>query len=174
MSTAGVPRIVLAVGLPASGKSTWFASQQVQPLSSDLIRLLLFDREEDQSNHRAVFSCLRWLLRRRLDLRRPVTYVDATHLTRWERSAYLHFTGLYDCQVEALWFDEPLEVCLQRNAKRARVVPEAAIRRMHERLEPPTLEEGFSRIQVIRDGRILRVLPEPLHEKPESQREEQA
>lgn len=162
-----IPRIVLAVGLPASGKSTWFANEGVTPLSSDAIRALLFDSEVDQRNHRVVFATMRALLRRRLELKRPVTYVDATHLSRWERSPYLALARLYECEVEALWFDEPLEVCLQRNSSRSRVVPPAAIRRMHERMEAPTLAEGFSRITVVRQGRVCGVLPETLQDKPE-------
>ncbi|MCU0226121.1 MAG: AAA family ATPase [Bryobacterales bacterium] len=173
MNTNGLPRIVLAIGLPASGKSTWFAAQGVQPLSSDGLRLLLLDDEQDQSNPRVVFSTLRWLVRRRLDLRRPVTYIDATHLTRWERSPYLAMARLYACQVEALWFDEELETCLRRNAARARVVPEAAIRRMQARLQTPTLEEGFSVIRIVRQGRIVGVLPEALDAQPQQQGDQQ-
>ncbi|MCW5962623.1 MAG: ATP-binding protein [Bryobacterales bacterium] len=174
MSTPGIPRIVLAVGLPASGKSTWFAQLRVQPLSSDAMRAMLFDSEEDQTNHRVVFATLRWMLRKRLELRRPATYLDATHLTRWERSPYLHLANLVECEVEALWFDEPFEVCLQRNAARERVVPESAMRRMRDRFEPPLLAEGFSRITIVRDGRVVRVVPESLHAQPESQGRQQA
>lgn len=163
MINPGIPRIVLAVGLPASGKSTWFAQLGVQPLSSDAMRALLFDKEEDQTNHRVVFATLRWMLRKRLELRRPVTYLDATHLTRWERSPYMQLSKLLACELEALWFDEPFEVCLRRNAARERVVPEPAMRRMRDRFEPPSLEEGFSRITIVRDGRVVRVLPESLH-----------
>ncbi len=162
MGDTPLPRIILSIGLPASGKSTWFANQGIQPLSSDALRAILFDSEEDQSNHRLVFSTLRWLLRRRLDLRRPATYIDATNLTHWERSPYLALAQLYACQVEALWFDEPLDICLQRNASRPRIVPEEAIRRMHKRMQPPTLEEGFSRITILRQGRLIHIPPQPL------------
>jgi predicted kinase len=166
MAISKRPKILLSIGLPGSGKSTWFAREGLQPLSSDALRLLLFDSEEDQSNHRAVFATLRLLLRKRLELGRPVTCIDATHLSRWERKPYLQMAKLWDCDVEAIYFDEPFEVCLQRNAQRERVVPEHVLRRMKERLQPPTLEEGFSRIVVVRDGKRLAMLPEALHEEP--------
>ena len=55
----------------------------------------------------------------------------------------------YGCDVEALFFDVPLAVCLERNRKRARVVPEEALRAMAAKLRPPKLDEGFSRITVV-------------------------
>ena len=154
------PRIILTVGLPASGKSTWLARQGLVALSSDALRRLLLDDEDDQTQNRGIFFVLRWLLRKRIELRRPASYVDATHLSPWERSPYIHLGQLHGCDVEALWFDEPLETCLKRNRNRTRVVPEEVMHRMAERFQPPTLGEGFSRIHIVRDGVIRRVLPE--------------
>jgi predicted kinase len=44
----------------------------------------------------------------------------------------------------------PLEVCLERNQKRQRVVAEDVMRRMSAKLRAPTFEEGFSKITVVR------------------------
>jgi predicted kinase len=143
-------RIVLLVGLPGSGKSTWAAQQGISPLSSDHVRELLADDATDQTIHARVFGTLRYLLRQRLAVGRPVTYVDATHLTRVERKPYVEIAQWYGCDLEALVFDVPVEVCIERNRGRARVVPEEAIRSMAEKLRIPTEEEGFRSIQIIR------------------------
>jgi predicted kinase len=97
-----------------------------------------------------VFLALRYLLRQRLALARPVTVVDATNLTSDDRRPYIEIARLYGAVAEALFFDTPVEVCMQRNARRNRVVPEEAIRAMAERLRPPRPEEGFVKITILR------------------------
>jgi predicted kinase len=143
-------RIVITVGLPGSGKSTYLSRLGVNAISSDEIRRLIADNPEDQTIHRQVFATIRYVLRQRIAIGRPVTYVDATHLTRWERQPYVRLARRYDCMLEALFFDVPVDVCIERNRRRGRVVPEEAIHKMAARLEPPSREEGFSKITRLR------------------------
>ena len=63
---------------------------------------------------------------------------------------YVKIAQKYGCQIEALFFDVPLEVCLDRNRSRARVVPDDAMRVMAAKLVPPSVDEGFSRVTVVR------------------------
>jgi predicted kinase len=97
-------------------------------------------------------------------------------LTRRNRRAFLEIAQEFGCSAEALFFDVPLAVCLERNRNRGenhdapvdgeaprsvatnlpldlrkgREVPEEILRRMAREMEPPTLEEGFARIHVVR------------------------
>jgi predicted kinase len=142
--------VVLAIGLPGSGKSSWFKRNNISPLSSDLVRSLLFDDPNEQRFQDLVFSNLRSMLRARLIARRPMNYVDATNLTPHDRHSWIKLAKDSGYEVQALYFDVPLDVCLERNQRRQRVVQEDVMRKMAGKLKPPTFEEGFSKITVVR------------------------
>jgi predicted kinase len=142
--------VVLAIGLPGSGKSSWFKRHNVVPLSSDMVRSLLFDDVREQRFQDLVFSNLRSMLKARLIAKRPTNYVDATNLTPQERQHWIKLAKDYNYEVHAVFFDVPLEICVERHQRRDRVVPEDVMRRMAAKLKPPSFDEGFAKITVVR------------------------
>ena len=110
---------------------------------------MLADDVTDQTIHDRVFATIRYLLKQRIEAGRPVTYVDATHITPRERRPYIELAASCECEVEALFFDVPLETCLERNRGRARKVPEETIRDMALRLLRPSVDEGFTRVTLV-------------------------
>jgi predicted kinase len=153
--SAAAPRppkgiVVLAIGLPGSGKSTWFKRHNLSPLSSDMVRSLLFDDVREQRFQDLVFSNLRSMLKARLIAKRPMNYVDATNLTPQERQHWIKLAKDYNYEVHAVFFDVPLEVCIERHQRRDRVVPEDVMRRMAAKLKAPSFDEGFAKITVVR------------------------
>lgn len=143
-------RIVVLIGLPGSGKSTWLERQGACGLSSDALRVLLADDATDQSIHCRVFQTMRYLLRQRIAIGCPVTWIDATNLTPGERRPYIAIAKAHGCRAEAVFFDVPAAVCRERNQGRSRVVPGEAIENMARKLVPPSVEEGFDSVEVLK------------------------
>ena len=104
-----------------------------------MLRSLLFDDPAGQRFQDLIFSNLRSMLKARLIARRPLNYVDATNLTPHERQSWIKLGHDYGYEVQAVFFDVPLEVCLERNHKRERVIADDVMRRMSAKLKAPTL-----------------------------------
>lgn len=143
------PLVLVFVGLPASGKSTWARDNRVPVISSDALRELLADDITDQTVNRQVFLYVRALLRTRLAIGRPVTGVDATSVMREGRAVYIRIARHFGARVEAVYFDTPLEECLRRNRERERKVPEDAMLKMASQLERPSVHEGFDAVLIV-------------------------
>jgi predicted kinase len=159
--------VVLSIGLPGSGKSTWFKRHNILPLSSDMVRILLFDDVTEQRYQDLVFSTLRSMLRARLLARRPWNYVDATNLSPHERRSWVKLAHDFGYEAHAVFFDVPPEVCIERNRRRERNVPEDVMQRMANKLRPPKFEEGFAKITVVRlKGKGSDAPEEPRQELP--------
>ncbi len=172
--------VVLAIGLPGSGKSTWFKRHNIIPLSSDLMRSLLFDDVTEQRFQDLVFSTLRSLLRARMIAKRPWNHVDATNLSPKERRSWIKLAHDFGYDAHAVFFDVPTEVCIERNRKRGRNVPDEIIHRMAQKLRPPKFEEGFSKITIVKLKKAANANPAeepheesaPVHEPADFEHEE--
>ncbi len=141
--------MIVLVGLPGSGKSTWASRQTATVLSSDAMRHLLSGDEQNQSIHGKVFGAMRHILKSRLEIGASPTIIDATNLKRRDRKPWIVLANKFGAAVEAVYFDVTLDVALDRNRMRPRVVPDDVIREMSVKLQPPSGQEGFSRIVTI-------------------------
>lgn len=150
--------VILLVGLPGSGKSTlarqlarWGKGWAV--ISTDVLRKQLFGDETIQGP----WSVIQRELARSLQSAAQAAaqgeiegaIYDATNAVRKHRRraiALCRQSGF--TRITVLWLDVPLEICLERNARRSRQVPIAIIARMHRRLQsaPPDLAEGVERV----------------------------
>lgn len=145
------PKMIMLVGLPGSGKSTW-AKQRSNQLhyeifSSDAVRKELYGNESDQRDPQKVFQILHKRIRDAL-LEGTDCIYDATNLSSKTRRNFLQYISDVECfkMAYVIWSD--FNMCLVRNKKRERKVPEDVIKRMLMRFEMPAKWEGFDVIHV--------------------------
>lgn len=133
--------VTLLSGLPGAGKDTWLNGQggRLPVIALDAIRDELRVSPEDGQG--AVVSAAKERARELLRRRQPFVW-NATNLTRQLRDALGDLFLGYGARVRIVVVDAPLSRVIERNRQRPRPVPEAVIRRLAARTEPPDLTEA--------------------------------
>lgn len=155
------PSVVVLVGPAGCGKSTFAASKfrPSQVISSDRARLLVCDDERDQRFNSQAFALVHFLIEQRLGLNR-LCVVDSTALTPGARRSLIELARRHRVPCDALVLDVPLQVCLERDAKRERSVGAAVIERQFlafQEAKAALPQEGFDRVLTLRDDELERV-----------------
>lgn len=112
--------LVLLIGATSSGKSS-FARRHFLPtevVSSDFCRGLLADDENDQSVTADAFDVLHTIVAKRLKLGR-LAVVDATSVTPAARKTLIQLAREHDVFCNAIVFDLPERVLVERHATRS-------------------------------------------------------
>jgi F420-dependent oxidoreductase-like protein len=120
------PALVVLVGPPASGKSTWAATHLRADVvvSSDRLRALVGEGEHDQRAGTDAFDVLDLVVERRLK-RRLLTVVDTLGTDPKRRQRWLAVARAHGVPAVAVVFDVPDRECRARNKARAEPVPSA-------------------------------------------------
>lgn len=146
--------LVVLVGASGCGKSTFarehFGATQI--VSSDECRRLVSDDAGNQAATREAFAVFYTLVRGRLTHGR-LTVADATNLSPYSREKLRQAAGSRRRPRIAIAFDVPLDVCLARQAMRARQVRREVVERGHAGLRQALRDlphEGFLRVYVVR------------------------
>jgi predicted kinase len=129
---------VILIGLQASGKTTFY--QQYLKGSCEHISLdILHTRNKERQ---AVEECIR---------RGESFAVDNTNPTIAERQKYIQAAHDAGYQVIGCYFKSGISECAQRNAQREgkAKVPDVAIFATSNKLELPSLAEGFDRLYYV-------------------------
>lgn len=151
-----VKRLVLLVGVPASGKST-LAQRLIDKgyvcLNADAIRKELHGDEGEQSDAEKVFGIFFERLEEALAQSCDIV-IDNTNINTKHRSPILQRAikaGYEDIQLWVL--DTPLETCLERNRGRERSLPDEIVSNYYNALHghgKPRKHEG--KLVIVRPG----------------------
>jgi len=134
-------RVTMICGLPGSGKDTWLAIHRSDlPVVSldDIRRELDIEPTDDQGRVVQLAS-----ERCREKLRAGDSFAfNATNLLRQTRGRWLSLFADYNAWVELVYVEPPMKCMLKQNHDREHRVPESVIRKLANKVQPPTWMEA--------------------------------
>ena len=142
-----IPKLIMLVGFPGSGKTTFANKSGFIVHSSDELRKELYGDVNDQSHNTELFQELHKRIKYDLSNGRNVVY-DATNLNKKRRITFLNGLSNIHCYKECILCLAPFEDCVERNEYREKSVPDAVMYRMYMNFQPPHKHEGFDSIKL--------------------------
>lgn len=141
-------KLIMLVGLPASGKSTLAEKlskeYDAEIVSSDEIRKELFNDINDQTNNDTVFNVMHERVIKLLNADRSAIY-DATNLNRKRRKHLINHVFKADQKI-VYYINESIGTVLCRDSERERNVGEKIISKMYKNLHIPVEGEGWDKV----------------------------
>ena len=147
--------LIVLGGLPTSGKSTYAEMlREINPtfqrVCPDLIRKAFYGDESIQGDGKRVFETAFHDIKEYGCLGENVVF-DATNINADRRKALVKEMRPYFDIIIFKWFHTPIDICLERNQKRERKVPEDVLWRMFNNFQTPTRYEGWDYIEEIKN-----------------------
>jgi predicted kinase len=159
-----MPKCTILVGVPGSGKSTWFSKNKtatMAPISTDnIIEFMgsLFGFTYDQIfsdsiklADKIMWKRLEWNAERSNDV-----VIDRTNLTAKSRKKFIDFLKPFGYEFEAVVFPLPGTVEFSEeewfrrlDSRQGKTIPNAVLASMVNSAQMPSEEEGFTKITVL-------------------------
>lgn len=150
-----MPKCTFLVGVPGSGKSTWFDKNQVgQLISSDEVIESIAAEYEMSYNEvfqdlikfaeKAMWKNLQYCLEDEEDV-----VIDRTNLTVKSRKRFMNFLQGYDFEAVVFPTPEKTEWRRRLDSRTGKTIPSHVLESMTKNFEAPTEAEGFSKITFI-------------------------
>ncbi|WP_035609053.1 AAA family ATPase [Haloferula sp. BvORR071] len=130
--------VVLFIGIPASGKSSFYRER----FAGSHLRV---NRDMLKTRYREL-SLYQWCLEHEQSC-----VIDNTNSTREVRTPWLRPAQERGLKITGYFFQSRIQDCLERNRQRrgADRIPDVGVRDHHARLELPSLEEGFTELHFV-------------------------
>ena len=128
-------KLIMTVGLPRSGKSTWAKEQSEEfgcPIvNPDSIRLALYGQPFIAEGETMVWAIAKYMVTSLFLAGHTTVILDATNTTKKRRDEWLN--PLWECEFK--YFDTPQDVCIERAKSIGRVDLVYVIKQMAETMD---------------------------------------
>jgi len=131
--------LILTLGLPRSGKSTWARQQGVPIVNPDSIRLAMHGKRFERLAEPYVWATAKVMVRALFLAGHPRVIVDSTNI-KGRRSWY---TDVIPWKTVLYIVDTPKEVCIERAIATDQEDLIPVIERFSEEFEPPRITEFY-------------------------------
>lgn len=131
------PHVIINIGIPASGKSTWSKefvrnNKSYIRVNRDDMRLMLQSAQMMENKDESILTdIINHSIVKFLSAKRNVI-IDNTNLKERYLVDFINLCKDYTTNIEFRFFDVPLKTALERNANREGKVPNDVIERMHK------------------------------------------
>lgn len=163
-----MPKFIMLVGLPASGKSTLAEKLKeeytAEIISSDNLRKELYGDEQNQEHNGEIFNEMMKRTVACLKKNKNVIY-DATNINSKKRINVCSQVSRYADEKICYLLTTSYELCIKRNNERERKVPDEVIKRMLYSFNTPSIYEGFTRVIVVHSEEQKKLTGEIVDEK---------
>ena len=146
------PELVILVGIPASGKSTYVKDNfdGYYRVNLDSIHKMLEPKEgHNRRNNKIARTIESMVIEHKLECGESVV-IDATNLYADSRQKYLDMADQHGAAKKAVCFEPNVARSVAWNKKRAedggRDVPQHVIEKMASKYQMPTLSQGYDEI----------------------------
>ena len=126
-------QLILTVGLPRSGKSTWAKQQGLPIVNPDAIRLALYGQAFIKEAESMVWAMAQYMVKALFLAGHDTVILDATNATKERRIDWIN--PLWECQY--IIFDAPKNICIHRALHDGREELIPIINAMYETLSFP-------------------------------------
>lgn len=163
-----MPKFIMLVGLPASGKSTLAEKlkeeYKAEIISSDSLRKELYNDEQNQEHNYEIFNEMLKRTIACLKEDKNVIY-DATNISSKRRINICSQISKYANEKICYLLTTSYELCIKRNNERERKVPDEVIKRMLYSFNTPSIYEGFTKVIVVHSDEQKKLAEEVVDEK---------